>query len=99
MGYCVARIVSCFIATFVTVAVGKGIRFSKLTANVECKINFAKTLDADDAPLTEGITFRINAVCDNADKPDLQQSLKTAEERCPAIYSMSPIINVESTMT
>lgn len=99
MGYCVAGIASCFIATFVTVAAGKGIKFTKLTANVECKINFGKTFDVVDEPITEGITFRINALSDNADKSDLQQLLKMAEERCPAIYSMSHIINVEATIS
>lgn len=98
MGYCVAGIASCFIATFVTVAAGQGIRLTKLTANVECKINFAKTFDVADEPITEGITFRIDAVSDNADKSALQQLLKMAEERCPAVYSMSHRINVEATI-
>ena len=98
MGYCVAGIASCFIATFVTVAAVQGIRLTKLTANVECKINFAKTFDVSDEPITEGITFRIDAVSDNADKSKLQQLLKMAEERCPAVYSMSHIINVEATI-
>jgi len=98
MGYCVAGIASCFIATFVTVAAGQGIRLTKLTANVECKINFAKTFDVADEPITEGITFRIDAVSDNADKSALQQLLKMAEERCPAVYSMSHSINVEATI-
>ena len=98
MGYCVAGIASCFIATFVTVAAVQGIRLTKLTANVECKINFAKTFDVSDEPITEGITFRIDAVSDNADKSKLQQLIKMAEERCPAVYSMSHIINVEATI-
>lgn len=98
MGYCVAGIASCFIATFVTVAASQGIRLTKLTANVECKINFAKTFDVADEPITEGITFRIDAVSDNADKSALQQLLKMAEERCPAVYSMSHRINVEATI-
>ncbi|MGE5685147.1 MAG: OsmC family protein [Nitrososphaerota archaeon] len=98
MGYCVAGIASCFIATFVTIAAGQGVRLIKLTANVECKINFAKTFDVSDEPITEGITFRIDAVSDNADKSKLQQLIKMAEERCPAVYSMSHIINVEATI-
>jgi hypothetical protein len=39
----VTGIISCFIATFVTVAAAKGIRLSKLNVNTECIINFAKT--------------------------------------------------------
>jgi hypothetical protein len=37
-------------------------------------------------------------VSDNADKFKLQQLLKMAGERCPAVYSMSHIINVEATV-
>ena len=99
MAYCVAGIASCFIATFVTIAASQGIRLSKLSANVECKINFTKTFDIADEPITEGITFRIDAVSDNADKSELQQLLKMAEERCPAVYSMSHPINVEATIS
>ena len=51
MGYCVAGIASCFIATFATIAASRGIRLTKLTANVECKINFAKTFDVADEPI------------------------------------------------
>ena len=98
MGYCIAGIASCFIATFVTVAASQGIRLTKLTANVECNINFAKTFDVADEPITEGITFSIDAVTDDADKSALQQLLKMAEERCPAVYSMSHRINVEATI-
>lgn len=98
MAYCVAGIASCFIATFVTVAAGQGIRLTKLTASVACKINFAKTFDVSNEPITEGINFRINAVSDNADKSKLQQLLEMAEERCPAVYSMSHVVNVEATI-
>lgn len=57
MGYCVAGTASCFIATFATVAASHGVRLTKLNASVECDINFAKTFDVADEPITEGITF------------------------------------------
>jgi uncharacterized OsmC-like protein len=65
---------------------------------VECGINFAKTFDMADEPITEGITFRINAESDNADKSELRRLLKMAEERCPAMYSMSHAIKVDATV-
>ena len=98
MGYCVAGIASCFIATFATVVASQGIRLTKLNASVECTINFAKTFDVADEPITEGITFKIEADGDNADKSELQQLLKIAEKKCPAMYSMSHIINVDATI-
>jgi uncharacterized OsmC-like protein len=98
MGYCVAGIASCFIATFATVAASQGVKLTKLNASVQCDINFGKTFDVSDEPITEGITFKMNAESDNADKSELQRLLKMAEERCPAVYSMSHVINVDATI-
>ena len=98
MAYCVAGITSCFIATFVSVAATKGIRLSKLNVNTECIINFAKTFDIADEPITEGINFEIEAQSDNADKQQLQQLVKMAEERCPAMYSMKHQVKVNASI-
>lgn len=96
MAYCVAGITSCFIATFVSVAATQGIRLNKLNVSAECSVNFAKTFDVSDEPITEGINFQIDAQSDNADKQKLEQILKMAEERCPAMYSMSHVIKVNA---
>jgi uncharacterized OsmC-like protein len=98
MAYCVAGIASCFIATFVSVAATKGIRLSKLNVNTECVINFAKTFDVADEPITEGIIFQIEAQSDNADKQQLQQLVKMAEEKCPAMYSMKHEVKVNASI-
>ena len=74
MAYCVAGITSCFIATFVTVASSKGIRLSKLNVNAQCNINFAKTFDIADEPITEGIEFQIEAESQDADKAAVRRN-------------------------
>ena len=98
MAYCVAGIASCFIATFVSVAATKGIRLSKLNVNTECMINFAKTFDIADEPITEGINFQIEAESDNnnTSKQELQELVSMAEQRCPAIYSMTHEVKVNA---
>ena len=96
MAYCVAGITSCFIATFVTVASSKGIRISKLNVNAQCNINFAKTFDIADEPITEGIEFQIEAESQDADKQQLEEIIRLAEERCPAMYSMMHEIKVNA---
>jgi uncharacterized OsmC-like protein len=96
MAYCVAGITSCFIATLVTVASSKDIRLSKLNVNAQCNINFAKTFDIADEPITEGIEFQIEAESPNADKQELQEIIRLAEERCPAMYSMKHEIKVNA---
>ncbi|TVP41038.1 OsmC family protein [Candidatus Nitrosocosmicus arcticus] len=102
MGYCVAGITSCFITTFVSILSSHGIKLNKLRINAECNINFAKTFDISDEPITEGINFEID-IEKNEDEGDntandqkLQQLITMAEERCPAIYSMSHIIKVSA---
>ncbi|MGA9845498.1 MAG: OsmC family protein, partial [Nitrososphaeraceae archaeon] len=82
--------------TFVSFAATKGIRLSKLNVNTECMINFAKTFDVADEPITEGINFQIEAESDNADKQQLQELVNMAEERCPAMYSMKHEIKVNA---
>ena len=99
MGYCVAGITSCFIATFVSVVSIQGIKLEKLNVTAECNINFAKTFDIADEPITEGINFEIDIKSDGdkvVDKQKLQELVKMAEERCPAIYSMSHVIKVNA---
>jgi len=96
MAYCVAGITSCFIATFASVAASQGVKLTKLIVNTDCMINFAKTFDIADEPITEGINFEIAAESENADKQKLQELIKMAEERCPAMYSMSHEIKVNA---
>jgi uncharacterized OsmC-like protein len=98
MAYCIAGIASCFIATFVSVAASNEIRLTKLNVNTECMINFAKTFDIADEPITEGINFQIEAESDNASKEKLQELIKMAEVRCPAMYSMKHEIKVNTTI-
>ncbi|HWP78656.1 MAG TPA: OsmC family protein [Candidatus Nitrosotenuis sp.] len=96
MAYCVAGITSCFIGTFVSVAASQGVKLTKLTVNTECGVNFAKTFDISEEPITEGITFQIEAESENADKKKLEQILRMAEERCPAMYSMTHVISINA---
>lgn len=102
MGYCVAGITSCFITTFMTVLSKQGIKLEKLKINAECNINFAKTFDISDEPITEGINFEIDiddtatTTTTSVDRQQLRQLIIMAEERCPAIYSMSHIIKVNA---
>ncbi len=96
MAYCIAGITSCFIGTFVGIAAQKGIKLTKLNVNTECKINFAKTFDVSDEPITEGIDFEIEAESQDGDRKKLEEIIKLAEERCPAVYSMSHVIKVNA---
>ena len=96
MAYSVAGITSCFIATFASVAAGQAVKLTNLKVNAECNIDFAKTFDVADDPITEAIHFQIDTQAENSDKQRLQEILRMAEERCPAMYSMSHVIKVNA---
>lgn len=96
MAYCIAGITSCFIGTFVGIAAQQEIKLTKVKVSTECKVNFAKSFDIADEPITEGISFSVDAAAENADKSKLQEILDMAQERCPAMYSMSHKINVDA---
>ena len=96
MAYCVSGITSCFIGTFVGIAAQQGVKLTKLKVNTECNINFAKTFDLSDEPISKGINFQVAAQSENADNQKLQEILEMAKERCPAMYSMSHKIDVDA---
>ena len=98
MAYCIAGITSCFIATFAAIASSQGITLSKLNVRSEYNINFAKTFDIADEPITGDINFEIDAQSENADNQRLQEILAIAEEKCPAMYSMRHVIKVNATI-
>jgi uncharacterized OsmC-like protein len=92
MAYCIAGITSCFIATFASIAASKGIRLKRLTVSSNCTINFAKTFDVADEPINEAVNFEVNAEAENASRQELEEVLRLAEDRCPAMYSMKNVI-------
>lgn len=98
MAYCVSGITSCFIGTFAGVAASMGVKLEKLNVSAKCNVNFAKTFDVADEPIVNGIEFNLDVKASNADKKKLEQMLKMALERCPAMYSMSHNIPVNATI-
>ncbi len=95
MSYCIAGISSCFMATVASIAAMKGVRLKRLNVKARCTINFAKTLDLADEPITEGVSFDVDADAENASKEELRSILRLAEDRCPALYSMKNVVRTE----
>ena len=79
MAYCVAGITSCFIATFVSIVSSQGIKLEKLNVNAECNINFAKTFDIADEPITEGINFEIDVKTAGDEVVDKQKTTRACK--------------------
>jgi len=98
MQYCIAGLTSCFIATFVSIASIQGVKLNKVKVRSNCIINFTKTFDLGNDPITEAINFELEVESDNANKERLEEMIRLAEERCPAIYSMTHIIKPNVTL-
>ncbi len=78
------------------IASSQGIKLTKLGVSTSCNVNFSKTFDLSDDPITEGINFEIDVQSENSDKEKLKEILRLAHEKCPAMYSMSHIIPVNA---
>jgi uncharacterized OsmC-like protein len=95
MAYCVTGVASCFVSTFASVAAVQGVKLKKLEVEAECAVNFAKTLDVAEEPIVEEVGIRLIVESD-ADSERLHEILKMAEERCPAIFTMTHMIPVRA---
>jgi uncharacterized OsmC-like protein len=96
MAYCVTGIASCFVSTFASIAAMMNVKLTKLTVDTECMVNFAKTFDVADEPIMEGLKLQVDAQSENTDRSKLEKILEMAQERCPAIYSMTHVIKVQA---
>ena len=97
MQYCIAGIASCFLSTVITVATVRNVKLRSASISAECQLNFGKTFDISDDPITESVNFKVNLDGD-ADKDKLNLIIKEAEEKCPAVYSLTHQIKVNSTL-
>lgn len=93
--YCMYGVASCFASTFASVASGKGIILRKLRVSAECDINFSKTFGLGDAPIVERVSLVLQVLSDAKGKK-LEEILKLAEERCPAVFSFKNPITVKA---
>lgn len=59
-------------------------------------VNFAKTFDVADEPIMEGIKLHLDAKSESDNREKLEEILKMAQDRCPAIYSMTHLIKVQA---
>jgi len=87
MHYCLIGLSSCFMATLVGVATEKGILLKKASVRASCVIDFRKPLGIGDTKPVRSIRFELSLESD-ASRQRLEEVVKEAEERCPAIYSM-----------
>lgn len=94
--YCVAGMASCFALTFAILASRQDVHLSELAIDAECVVNFAKYLDVTEAPVVEGVKFRVVAKSATANREKLLELVKLTEERCPAVFMLVNKIKVQT---
>lgn len=93
--YCIFGLTSCFASTFMTLAAMEGISIKSARFLGECHVDFSKTFGLSDKPIMENVKFRITVDRGTNIEP-LKALVKLAEKRCPAIFSLTNSINVET---
>jgi len=87
MHYCLTGLSSCFMATLVGVASEKGIVLREAAIRASCVVDFSKPLGIGDTKPIRSIRFEI-VLKSEAPRKSLEELVREAEERCPAVYSL-----------
>jgi uncharacterized OsmC-like protein len=93
---CLAGLASCFLATFVSTCCEMGIRLRKARITAACEIDFNPVFGLREGPINRGVEFLVDAEAEGA--VSLEEALKAAVERCPAVYSLRNAIPVKATL-
>lgn len=86
--YCFFGLVSCYTATFATMASMLGIKLSKLSARLEGNLNFSRVFGLSQEPVMEKIHLTLEVESD-APREKLEEVEKLAYERCPAVFALT----------
>ena len=95
--YCFYGLLSCFTATYATVAAQMGIKLNKLTSRVEGDLNFSRVFGLSEDPVMEEVRVIIQVESD-APRAKLEEIEKLAFERCPAVYALTNIIKLNTSL-
>lgn len=95
--YCFFGLVSCYTATFATVASTMGVELKRLTARLESNLNFSRTFGLSQEPVMEKIHITLEVESD-APREKLEEIERLAYERCPAVYALSTPVNLNTSL-
>ena len=91
---CLSGLVSCFAGTLASIAAEKGIELEKLEVGAEASYDFSKTFGLSNNPIANGVTFTVDIKAKNANDNQINEIIKEAEERCPAMFCLKNPIPV-----
>ncbi len=95
--YCFFGLVSCYTATFATMASMMGIELKKLTAKLEGNLNFSRVFGLSKEPVIEEIRITLQVESD-ASREQLEEAEKLAYERCPAVFALTELVKLKTSL-
>jgi uncharacterized OsmC-like protein len=97
MHYCLTGIASCFMATFVGVATERGIKVREARIRASCTLDLKKPLGVGEGRIINNVAMSLEVEAD-ALREVLDDVLREAIDRCPAIYSLRNPVETEITL-
>ena len=95
--YCFFGLVSCYAATFTTMASMMGIELKRLTARLEGNLNFSRVFGLSKEPVMEEIRITLEVESD-APREKLEEVEKLAYERCPAVFALTEQVKLNTSL-
>ena len=95
--YCFFGLVSCYTATFATMASMMGIELKRLTARLEGNLNFSRVFGLSKEPVMEEIRITLQVESD-APREKLEEVEKLAYERCPAVFALTALVKLNTSL-
>ncbi|MFQ5827374.1 MAG: OsmC family protein, partial [Dehalococcoidia bacterium] len=90
-------LVSCYTATFATVAAQMGLTLKKLSARLEADLNFSRVFGLSQDPIMEEVRITLSVESD-APKHKLEEVERLAYERCPAVFALTSQVRFKPAM-
>ena len=95
MLYCLYGMVSCYAATFATIAAMMGVELKALRIVAESDVNFAPVFGLAEAPIVEGVRLTLHVESD-VPREQIEEVERLAVQRCPGVYCMTNAIPLKT---
>lgn len=97
MHYCFFGLAACYTSTFATIASQMGIRLQRLGVKLEAKQNFSRVFGLSQAPVLDEVQISLSVRSD-APREKLMEAERLAQERCPAVYTLTNPVRLAATL-
>lgn len=95
--YCFFGLVSCYTATFATMASMMGVELRRLTAKLEGDLDFSRVFGLSQEPVMEEVHITLQVESD-APREKLEEVERVTIERCPAVFALTERVKLKASL-